>query len=351
MMINSSFLVGERLEMLEEGHIIIENGRIVEICDGYEVGAIDMKDYIVIPGLINAHTHVGDSFAKEAVLGMNVKRAVGERGEKWRLYSKTDKKTIISGIKNSIEYMLNSGITTFVDFREYGKNGVDLLRNLLVEFPIKSLILGRDIDIDECDGLGLNLYQLDQIPDDRKGKIIAIHAGEKNGEVEIALRYDPDVIIHFVHYTESDLATTLRKDISVVICPRSNSVLRVGLPNVREILDYGINVALGTDNVMINSPDLFREMEFVSKISYLSREILPVEVLQMTTVNAAKAFKLNSGVIERKRNADLIFIDKNAPNLKYNRNIIATIVHRCNPENVRKVMINGKFVLDKDMKK
>lgn len=70
----------------------------------------------------------------------------------------------------------------------------------------------------------------------------------------------------------------------------------------------------------------------------------------MATSGGAKAYNLNSGVIEKGKNADLAFIDKNAPNIKCNRNLIATLVHRCEPENVRKVMVGGKIVLDKDLR-
>ena len=349
MIINSSFLVGESFELLEVGHIVIDDNRIREINEGYEVGGLDCRRYLVMPGLINAHTHLGDSFAKEAVLGMSVGRAVGRRGIKWRLYREADGGDILNAMRDSLRFMLSSGVTGFVDFREGGLEGVNLLRRATAEFPIRSVILGRNMNICECDGFGLNVYQLDQIPPNREGKIIAIHAGEKNKEVEIALENDPDVIIHFVHFTEDDLETACKKGVSIVLCPRSNAALGVGLPRVREILNSGINVALGTDNVMINSPDMFREMEFISKISYLDGGIAPVDVLRMATVNAAKIFGLNSGIIEKGRSADLIFIDLNAPNLNYNKNLIAVIVNRCSPENVRKVMVAGRFVLDKDV--
>jgi len=349
MIINSSFLISESFELLKEGHIVIDDNKIMEINEGYEVGGLDCRRYLVMPGLINAHTHVGDSFAKEAVLGMSVGEAVGRRGIKWRLYKEVDESGILNAMRNSLRFMLNAGVTGFVDFREGGLEGVNLLRRAMREFPIRSIILGRDMNICECDGLGLNVYQLDQIPKDRNGKIIAIHAGEKDKEVEIALENDPDVIIHFVHFTEDDLETAYKKEVSIVLCPRSNAALGVGLPRVRKILDSGITVVLGTDNVMINSPDMFREMEFLLKVSYLNKGVSPVDVLKMATVNAAKIFGFNSGTIEKGRNADLIFIDLNAPNLNYNKNLIATIVNRCNPENVRKVMVAGRFVLDKDV--
>ena len=366
MIINSSFLIGDELKYVEEGHITIEDKRIVSVCEGFVTGGLDAKKYLTMPSLINAHTHIGDSFAKEAVVGMGVSEAVGKKGLKWKLYNEADDECIVRSMRESLRYMLHSGITAFADFREGGAKGINLLKSAVGNSLIKPIILGRDIstlkhqgsdttgDGVECAGLGLNAYQLDQIPKNRGDKLIAVHAGEtkreKNKkEIGNVLDYDPDIIVHFVSATADEINRVAEKNISIVICPRSNSSLRAGFPQVKEMLDSGINVALGTDNVMINSPNLFREMEFLSKFSYIMDPISPTDVLKMVTVNAASALNLNCGVIEPGRFADLIFLDMNAPNLKDNLDIIATIVHRCEPENVRKVMIDGKFIVDKDI--
>jgi len=348
MIINSSILLGENFELVEEGHILTEEGFIKDAKDGFVPEGIDARNYLIMPSLINAHTHLGDSFAKEAVLGLSVKDAVGRGGLKWRLYEEVNNGEIVRCMHETLRYMLNSGITVFADFREFGVRGIEQLKNAINGTPIKAIILGRDTNIGECDGLGLNIYQLDQIPKDREGKLIAIHAGECRGEIEKALEYKPDILIHFTLATPAEMREVAKKKISVVICPRSNLTLGVGLPDVREMLNSGINISLGTDNVMINSPNLFREMEFVSKLSYLHDGIPPIEILKMATVNASKAFHLNSGSVDKGRRADLLFIDKNAPNIRNNKNLISTIIHRCEPENVRKIMVDGKFVVDKD---
>ncbi len=349
MIINSSIIAGKAIEFIEEGHIITEGAKIIEVNYGFTPDGIDAREYIAMPSLVNAHTHIGDSFAKEAVLGMDVSSAVGKSGVKWDLYRDVGDSELISCMRDTAIYMLTSGTVIFSDFRECGISGINALKTALKDISIKPIILGRDIDIDQCDGLGLNMYQIDQIPRDRKGKLIAIHAGESENEIEIAINYNPDVIIHFTKATDGEIKKAAKNGISVIICPRSNASLGVGIPRVREMLDKGINVAIGTDNVMINSPDMFREMEFISKLSYLKDPISPKEILKMATINGANALRINSGLIEKGMDADLILIDKNAPNLKGNKNILATIIHRCEPENVRKVMVNGRFVIDKDL--
>lgn len=346
--INAPLLAYESLEFIEEAHIVVERGTIVEVNEGFVSEGINTTKYLAMPPPINAHTHVGDSFAKEAVVGLNVLDAVGPKGVKWHLYRGTHEDRILRGMRDSINYMLDSGTTTFADFREGGREGVDLIKKALEESKIRAIILGRDIDIRECEGLGLNTYQLDQIQDEREGKIVAVHAGEEKGEIEAVLGYNPDIIIHATNATDDEIKKIAHKGISVVVCPRSNASLGAGFPKVREMLDVGVNVALGTDNVMINSPNMFREMEFLSKISCLNERVDPESILRMVTSNAAKAFNINTGVIDKGMRADLIFIDKDAPNIRDNNALIPAIVHRCEPGNVRKVMVDGEFVVDKD---
>jgi len=346
LMINSSFLVGEGFELLEEGHLLIDRGRIKEVNDGFITGGTDARDLLCIPALINAHTHIGDSFAKEAALGLPAGEAMGRNGLKWELYKQAKKAEIIKAMRDSLQYMLNSGISCFADFREGGIHGAELLKEATEGIPIRPIVLGRDDGIENFDGLGLNPWQLGQIPSDRN-KPVAVHAGESKGETAEALSRNPDIIVHFTLATREDIATAARKKVSVVVCLRANALLGVGIPPVRELMDCGVNVAIGTDNVMLNSPSLWREMEFISKLSYLKKGIPPADILRMATSNAAKALGLNSGMIKKGKGADLIFLDKNAPNLRENKNLLAAIVHRTEPENVIKVMVSGEFVVEK----
>ena len=207
-------------------------------------------------------------------------------------------------------------------------------------------------ELNECDGLGLNVYQLNQTPEffeilkniKLKNKFLAIHAGEVEDEVETALTYNPDIIIHATKATAPEIRKMKELNISVVCCPRSNLTLGVGIQKIQKMIDLKINVCLGTDNVMLNSPDMWQEMEFVSNVCGID----PEEILKMATVNAASVFKLNSGIIKKDKNADLIFIGKDSLNLKFNWDLISVIVSECSPENVWKVMIDGDFVVDKD---
>jgi cytosine/adenosine deaminase-related metal-dependent hydrolase len=352
MLINCQVLAGEKLEHIREAHIGLEGSRISFVEDGFVSGGEDLRGLLALPGLVNSHTHIGDSFAKDACVGLSVQEAVGREGLKWKLYDKVNKRDVIAGMRESAKEMLYSGVTSYADYREGGHEGLRDLRAATKDLPIRTMALGRDLEgrLEDCDGLGLNLYQIGQIPEDRRDlrdKIISVHAGELPGEVEAALRVDPDIIVHYTNCTHADVKAAAKKRITVVVCPRSNACLRVGFPPVRELLDAGVNVALGTDNVMLNPPDMWSEIAFLYKASQLFEGLTPLEVLKTASVNGGRAFGRDTGAIEKGKTGDIIFIDLNAPNLKGSRDVHASLVGRCRKENVTKVLIDGKTAVDK----
>lgn len=352
MLINCQLLAGEKLEHLQEAHIGIEGSKIAYVGEGFVSGAQDLRNLLAVPGLVNAHTHLGDSFAKDACTGLRVDEAVGKEGKKWKLYEKASRSEIIASMRDSAKDILFSGITGYADFREGGYEGLKDLWAATNDLPIRTFALGRGLGsrFEDCQGLGLNLYELNQIPkhrSDLKDKLIVVHAGEVAGEVKIALRFEPDIIVHCTKCTDADIKEIARKKISVVVCPRSNASLKVGFPPVRELLDAGVNVALGTDNVMINSPDMWREMEFLYKASQLFDCLTPLEVLKAASVNGGRAIYRSSVALEKGGMADIIFLDLNASNVRGCRDIYAGLVTRCHADNVRIVMIKGETVIDK----
>jgi len=350
MMYNASILQGNEFEFIEEAHFQIEEGVITDVGEGYLPGGVDYRQYLAMPSFFNAHTHLGDSFAKEALLGLNVTQAVGKKGLKWKLYESSTRSERMIAMKDSLKFMLASGTTGFADFREFGMEGINELKDCLTASNMTSIILGRDVDENECDGFGLNLYQKNQIPKNRK-KILALHAGEKEGELEKALELRPDILVHFTKAGKRAIKQAVKNKISVVVCPRSNSLLQAGFPKVREMLDSRIKVSLGSDNVMLNQPNMLREMEYLFKVSHLvGKPLTPAEVLRTATYNGFKTFNINSGLLKKGMSASLLFLDKNAPNLRHSKDIRASIVGRCEMENIRKVMIDGKFVLNKNGK-
>ncbi|MFD1598294.1 amidohydrolase family protein, partial [Halobellus rarus] len=118
------------------------------------------------------------------------------------------------------------------------------------------------------------------------------------------------------------------------VCPRSNLVTGVGVPPIRELVER-TTVALGTDNVMLNSPSMFREMEFAAKLA----DVPATEVLKMATVNGANIAGLNCGVVEPGRDAKLLVLDGESDNLAGAQDIVRAVVRRAGASDVKNVVL------------
>jgi cytosine/adenosine deaminase-related metal-dependent hydrolase len=190
-------------------------------------------------------------------------------------------------------------------------------------------------------------------------KLIAIHAAESKETVEFSMKHTdrsevdrimqhlkPDFVVHMTNATENDMSLVAKSGTGVVICPRANGVIGAGIPKVAQMLRQDCLVAIGTDNVMLNSPDILRELDYIWKVSRaIEGEMLKAqELLKMSTINAAQILRLNTGCIEAGRAADLVFIDKKHGDLYPMHDPYAAIVHRVSQSSIRAVMIDGRFV-------
>ncbi|MDG6921055.1 MAG: amidohydrolase family protein [Nitrososphaerota archaeon] len=404
---NVSLLLGEDLALVRKGRIEIENGAFASIREVREDGlvraadgttvALDGSGLLAIPGLIDAHTHIGDSVAKDAGLGCTINELIHPiHGMKTKILNETRPEEIAHAIAQTARDMLAAGITTFADFREGGLGGVELALTALRGLGLRALILGRpnyhfagDELTDEssglrpdaalevertlnlCSGIGLSganeytgeaMRQMREAAT-REGKIMAIHASESLDsrgfslerfsltEVERLLKYiRPDFLVHLTNATEEELEAVAKSNIPVVCCPRANAILGLGFPPILELIGRRVRVALGTDNVMLNAPDMFREMDYTSKmLRALHRSpavISPKEILKMATVNPAYVLGLGSqlGSIEVGKRADITFVDLKSSNLSDSRDVVASVVHRARADNVKCVMVNGEIV-------
>jgi cytosine/adenosine deaminase-related metal-dependent hydrolase len=381
---NAGIFLGENLEYAERGFVEIENGKIKAAEAGKSPSRgkkLDGTGFIIMPGLINAHTHIADSIGKDISAGKRLDARVHPVfGAKKKILEASQPAHIKAMIKSSAVSMLEKGITAFADFREGGPDGVKLLREAVAGLPVRCVALGRADHYSDpsgsgglpdsaaetarkvleiSDGLGISganentdaaLAQYRQIAG---GKIIAIHAAESKetvqfskdrtgrSEVERALQAKPDILVHMTHATGDEISLTP----SIVVCPRANGVLGAGLPDVAGMLRRGRTVAIGTDNVMLNSPDMFREMDYLWKASHAQGEFIePREIVKMATANAAKMLRLDSGWIAPGRAADLVFIDAKHADLYPVHDPHAAIIHRASSDSVRAVMVAGRFV-------
>jgi len=378
-------LIGNDLELKKNISIEVDkDGKIITISYENITNNIDIsrkgRSTLLVPGLINSHIHIGDSFAKEEGFNKDFIYVVAPpNGLKHKLLNRIPNETKIEGIKKAVLEMLANGITFFVDFRENGLKGVDLLKDTLKNSPINKLILGRDnnsIDVEtvfkNADGLGFASYKhlspnskekLSSLKKVYFKKIIACHDAElsRNEPLFNEIINDNliDVIIHGTHYTREDLERIKGRNISIVLCPRCNGYFGVGFPPINEINSLKIPVSLGTDNVMANTIDMFEEMRYLYRISrVLSTDkninnISSKDLLKMVSINAAKNFGLEKefGSISKGKYADFFLLDLSDPNYySYkidHKSIYSIIVQRSNSENIRKTYIKGEVVFER----
>ncbi|MGI0004714.1 MAG: amidohydrolase family protein, partial [Candidatus Nitrosotenuis sp.] len=189
-------------------------------------------------------------------------------------------------------------------------------------------------------------------------KIRAIHSAETiessnaskkiTGKTETAraLIAKPHFLIHMTYATKSDLMAAAKKTRGIVICPRANASLAEGIPDFVSMEKSGCPVAIGTDNVMINSPDMFKEMDYIWKVhmGMHKQRIDPKQILKMATVNGGIILGKKIGSIEPGYFADGIFLDKHAIDFEPMHNPYAALVHRASESTIRAVMIGGKII-------
>ncbi len=387
---NISLLYGNDLKFIESTNVKITKQKFQKInqkITSSKEKIFDCKGLLLIPGLINSHTHIGDSIGKDISLNSDVDARIHPvSGIKKKILTETPKKQLARFMRKSAISMLKKGITTFVDFREGGIAGIQLLKYALRGLPIRAVILGRidyyqtiheikdntpmpklyqtelDLLLRNCDGVGIsganensnsNLQTYSKIKELR-----VIHSAETLQSYSLSKKYfgktepkrallaKPTFLVHMTFASKSDLREASKKTRGIVICPRANAALAEGIPDIELMEKTNCNLAIGTDNVMINSPNLFREMDYLWKVSMglHKKRIDPKKILKMTTVNAGKILQQKIGSIKEGFLADCIFLEKKSLDLDPLNNPYAAVVHRATENSIKAVMIGGEFI-------
>lgn len=338
--LKGTIIYGDEFEPID-GYITIENGLIRDIEES-TVAA----DVIIAPCFVNAHTHLGDSVIKDPPFLPLAQLVQPPHGLKHRILRKTSHVELVSSMKASLNDMIKTGTCAFCDFREGGLAGVQALHEALGADPlIKSLVMGRpdkDMDyLDSCDGTGLssmNDLELELVRDivrqtRGKRKRFAIHAGERDlTDISSALELQPDFLIHLTNADEKHIKDIADSNIPVAVCPRSNYITRSGIPPIGKMLDAGILVSVGTDNVMLNSVNMFSEMEFLAKTNLYDDR----QVFKLCTLNGAKllGFDKESGSIKKGKKARLMILNKKSDNMQGIKNPLSSLVRRARPDDI-----------------
>jgi cytosine/adenosine deaminase-related metal-dependent hydrolase len=339
--LRGTIISGDEFEPID-GILTIEDGIIKDI----EEKKID-SDTIIAPCFVNAHTHIGDSVIKDPPYLPLEELVRPPNGLKHRILAQTSYQDLVSSMRATIQDMIKTGTCAFADFREGGLEGVKALRDALgSENKLEAHVFGRPSDkdmsyLDSCDGTGLSsTNDLDAgLVEDivrktkQKKKKFAIHAGERDSsDIPAALELKSDFLIHLTHAGKKDIRALSEANVPAVVCLRSNLLTGSGLPPIKKMLDEGILVAAGTDNVMLNSVNMFSEMEFLAKTNIYDDR----QVFMLCTLNGAKVLGIEneSGSIKKGKKARLMILTKKSNNMQGIRNTLGSIVRRARPDDI-----------------
>jgi len=317
------------------GYLGFEQGRELEVVRKGSPPEKPVAKGLILPTCINAHTHLGDSFIrfKHLKLPCNVKDLVAPPvGLKHRLLKEASEQEMIEGIRRSLGEITASGTSCFCDFRESGLIGIFQLKKAMKNCDIDSVVFSRpsqmiyekeEIDklLQNSDGIGLSsisdweLSEIEKIAKHvrKKKKLFALHASEVVREdIDQILDLHPNVLVHMIAATKADLDRVNDSNIPIVVCPRSYMFFRLK-NNLKLMKKRDIPILLGTDNAMINTPDVIQEVQVLLKTSLFSLE----ELLTNVTYTPRKALNLDDCIQGRDLSEKFIVLERDSLKLLY----------------------------------
>lgn len=359
-------------------------------CNQLEQGAL-----VIIPGLYNSHTHMGDSCLPDGTTGMTLEEGFFRPdGYKYRELSKQTEAEHLEHIVAHLRYMARTGTVGHIDFREQGVYGSQLLRQAAKKTGVNSVILGQFNQLpftesqlkENRDGLSERaLSELDavlaiadgfsestmndltdtawqQICVRSQHKLRAIHCLENEGyrdtslavtgqgDLERALElYQPHFVIHATVANATEIEILSAHRINVVLNPRANANLGLPLPPIAPLLQSQVNLLLGTDNGLLNSPNILAELDFTYKVakSQFGNALQPdpVNILKMATSNIHRVLGQDIyGYLDIGLPADFVVLNFHQLHLQATRHILASIVTRTTPDDVLATVRHGQVL-------
>lgn len=378
--------------------IYISNGKIAKIGKDIKEASctkvIDAKNKICMPGLINTHAHLSMSIFRETLDGYTLQDWLNKKI--WPMEDKLTREDIYYASLLSCIEMIKTGTTlandqyfmtedtikaaidtgmrmqvtrTVNDVGNAGNQRLEELEKLILEYNGKYENITLNIGIHGLYTTGketleklINLAEKYSLPvhmhfcENMQEAIDIKNAYNVQSPVDVLKKYftkTHNILAHVVKVSEEEIVEMAKLDISVAHCPISNLRLGCGVAKVQKMLDYGINVALGTDGQGSGSNlDMFDTMKFAGLLQKgvfeNSANMESYEVLKMATINGAKALELEKelGSIEEGKVADIIILDLNKETCQPMGNVFSDIIYNAKGSNVETTIINGKILME-----
>jgi 5-methylthioadenosine/S-adenosylhomocysteine deaminase len=388
--------------VIENGTLGIQGDTISHIGKGDDKSFqanknIDAKGGLILPGLINGHTHAAMSLFRG--LADDLPLMDWLNNYIFPAESRLDANAVYIGTLLACAEMILSGTTTFCDMYLFEKevarasktagmrslvgevlydfdspnygpveNGLRYTENLIQAWkddPLVSIAVEPHALFTCSPALLTASYELAtqyDVP-------LIIHVAETQTEVDqVREKYGkhpvehlqslgilgPHLIAdHCVHLREEEIRLLGENQVKVIHNPESNMKLASGIAPVPELLANGVTVGLGTDGCASNNNlDLFAEMDTAAKLHKVKTMDTTVmdalTVLRMATIEGAKALGMEDrvGSLECGKKADIIILDTKKPHLTPLYHPVSHLVYAAKGSDVSHSIINGQLVME-----
>lgn len=351
---------------------------------------IDAQGQILMPGLINLHTHAAMTLMRSYADDIPLMTWLNDHI--WPLEAKLTTDDITLGARLGIAEMLEGGTTTFADMywdeAAVARQAIEMgIRTVVSPCFVDGRMEGFESDVvecvtvaKECDRVSVRVaphapYSCSKANLQRGLEVcrelnlaVHLHLSETDDEVaQIAAKYGctpvefidslgyldlPTIAAHCVKLTDRDIQILRDKKVGVVHNPQSNMKLSSGTAPVWRLQQEGISVALGTDGTCSNNDlDMWDEMRsaaLLQKVSGNDPTVLPAyQALRMATVEGAKALGREGelGIVAEGALADIILVDTSRPHFHPLHDIVSTLVYCGKAADVKTVVVDGRIVV------
>ena len=394
-------LLGPELEPFRCSRFAWSGDTIIAADRVEPVTTLETGARVVIPGLYNSHTHMGDSALPDGATGLTLEQAFFRpAGYKYRELAKLTPESHLPHLETHLRYMARTGTVCHLDFREQGPAGAELLRAASAITGVESIILNQFNESPFAESVlranppeaalppahraelermlavadGFSESTMNDLTDaawteiravtEATGKLRAIHCLESAGYRDLSFAttgrgdlaraielYDPHLVVHMTVADADEIALLVRARKTAALNPRANANLGLPLPPVAALLRAGANLLLGTDNGLLNSPNLLAELDFTYKLAKsqfadaLSPD--PTAILKMATSNIRPVLGGDHhGALEVGLPATFVVLDFTKPHLRRTRHLTASIVTRVTPDDVLATYRHGRALYE-----
>ena len=396
----SVITMNDRAEILAPGFVVVEDSRIASVTAEEPQGEWDRiiggPDAAVLPGLVNAHTHVAMTLMRGYADDMELMPWLEQKI--WPTEFKLKRDDIYWGSLLGMVEMLRAGVTTFNDMYWWFDATAQAAREVGIRASLSAVLLGfmdraeKDLAaaaefaekwrgaadgritamlgphapytcpdsimrsaIETAHDLGLGVHiHLSETASEVKESVEKIGATPIRHMEDIGLfEIHPVLAAHCVHVTDDDIDILARRKVGVSHNPGSNMKLASGTAPVPKMLKAGVILGLGTDGAASNNNlDVLEEARLAALVHKLVCDdptcVTAYQALELATRGGARALGLDDriGMLAPGMKADIILIGLDRPHLTPRHNVVSHLVYSARACDVQTVLVNGEIVVN-----